>query len=99
MLAQATAPGLEYGALGLVALVVLYVTYALVKWMTNTLNGKLDRIATGLEAMAKATDANTSATKDVANAVGSNTAATREQAGATRELTRRVESIDGRLPR
>lgn len=86
ILAQATgAPGLEYGALGLVALVVLYVTAALVKWMTSTLNGKLDRIAAAMELNAKATDANTTAI--------------REQAGATKDLTRRVEGIDGRLPR
>ena len=79
------APGLEYGALGLVAIVVLYVTASLVKWMTNTLNGKLDRIAAAMEQNAKATESNTSAI--------------REQAGATKELTRRVEGIDGRISR
>lgn len=64
LLAQAAGAGdpiLQYGALGLVAIVVIYVTSRLVNWLTGTLNGKLDRLAA-------ATDANTAATRETAEA-------------------------------
>lgn len=89
IIAQTTAPGLEYGALGLVALVVLYVTYRLVNWMTTTLNGKLDRLTA-------ATDANTAVTR---SSTDTTTAAINENAGAIRDLTRKCEQLTVELER
>ena len=89
--AQTSAPGLEYGALGLVAMVVIYVVYRLVNWMTTTLNGKLNKIAEGLEDVAEAIAENQRATE-------ANTVATKELIGAVKDLANKVERIDGRLP-
>lgn len=93
MILQVTqsAPGLEYGALGLVAMVVIYVVYRLVNWMTNTLNGKLDRIANNLELVVRATDANTVATRELTGGV-------QRLIEETKELAQTVEQIDRRLP-
>lgn len=78
MLAQATAgdPFLQYGALGLVAIVVIYLTGKLVGWLTNTLNGKLDRLA-------NATDTNTTAVRE---SVGAQLATTREIENLRQEI-------------
>jgi hypothetical protein len=84
ILAQSTSdPFLQYGALGLVALVVVYLVRQLVVWLTGTLNGKLDRLAA-------ATDTNTAATRE---AVG----ASQEAARQIERLRGEIQGLRGDL--